>query len=188
MAGLALQVAGNVTSFSGVTGVFITGGIASVYQSYLSPSASLQQSKIILEEAKERLRTHSPRRREQIEAAFQATSSEEGPKSLEDLEEQLQDLLDQYCRLKNRYDEAPFTESHGPFTKFRRRVEVLKDSAKALKRDTYATTTPFINDIEFDPSKPPRLATARPASPNSPATVSPEFELSPGHDIPLSHV
>jgi len=158
MADLAWQVVGNISNLSGVTGVFVGGGIASIYQSYCSPSASLKQSEIILNDIKSRLESLSPRRREQIQAALQSeTSLQEGPKSLEDLEKLLEDLFDLHTRLTKRYDEVPFIESHRPFTTFRRRLEVLKVRATVLRNDTRKTTVPFIDDIEFDP-----LVTARP--------------------------
>jgi len=49
-----------------------------------------------------------------------------------------------------------------------------------------ATTVPFVDDIEFDPSarRSPRLA--QPASPNSPSpsTISPEFEHGASLSLP----
>ncbi|KAH9962902.1 hypothetical protein BC827DRAFT_1375644 [Russula dissimulans] len=166
MASLALQVVENVTNFSGVTGVVIGGGIASVYQSQYSPSTSLQQSEMELQKAKARLQSLSPRRREQLEAAFQAaTSSEEGLKSLEDLEGELIETIFFLT-------EKPVPAARGGSQK------QVKGASKGYLCNNHAIC--YSNDIEFDPSKPPRSVTARPASPNSPATVLPES--SPDYD------
>jgi len=94
MADVAWQAVGNVTNLSGVSCIVVSGGIASFYQSYCSPSTSLKQSEKALNDVKTRLQSLSPQRRAKIEAAYQsAIASGEVPQSLEDLEKDLEEYV-----------------------------------------------------------------------------------------------
>jgi len=179
---------------AGITTFALTGGksIASIYQTYCSPSTSLEDSRKELEKVRSRLQALSPQRREQIEAACQRKpTSGVTVKSLEDLEAQLQDLFDQHCTLENQYEEIPLTESHRPFTTFRKCVSALRNDAKALLKDTNKTTVPFLSiesDSPVEPASEPVIALQLPVppSPNLMATIAAEQGSSPcAGDIPM---
>jgi len=175
---------------AGFTSFALSGAknIVSVYHTYGSPSASLEHAVQALEKVKSRLQALSPQRREQIEAACQRKSaSGETVKSLKDLEAKLDDLFDLHCTLNNQYEEAPFTESHLPFTTFREQVGILSINAKALLKDIYKTTAPVFSVESNSPvgsASEPVIAWQLPVppSPNLMATIAAELGSSPCAD------
>ncbi|KAH9962897.1 hypothetical protein BC827DRAFT_1266698 [Russula dissimulans] len=193
MADNSWQMAGNAATVASLTFALTGTSVASIYQTYCSPSTSLENSRKELEEVRSRLQALSPERREQIDAACQRipSSSGESPNSLKALEKTLEILFDLYWTLRNQYAEMPFTESHLPFTTFRQRVGILRTKAKILLTDTHKTTVAFLSVESGSPVGPasePVIALQLPVppSPNLMATIAAEQGSSPcADDIPM---
>lgn len=86
----AWQTIGNVASSTGIAAVAYSGvkGIVASYQTYVSPTGSLEESERKLKRVRSRLQGLSPKRRENIETATRSNSS--NCTSLEGLEIQLE--------------------------------------------------------------------------------------------------
>jgi len=167
MASVFMVVAGGAVKHGGTAKA-----VYDTYQAHGSPQASLENSGRKLEKIRLRLQGLSPQRREEIEVATQlGTFGNENSRTLADIEKELQDLSDTLCRLNKRYERASWRERYLPFTQFRSLVATLEVKVKTLLNDTWNTTVPYVDDIEFDPSEHSWQAMPLPAISSQPDAV-----------------
>jgi len=148
-------MAGRAATVTGLTSVAVTGA-KSIYEAHGTTHSSLVASGKKLEKVRSRLQQLSPQRREllEIEIASQSGASlDDAPKSLGDIEKELEVLSDMHCRLSKRYEEETFGQRYLPYSRFRSRVLGLENKINALLYDTWKTTVPYVDDIEYGLSK-----------------------------------